>query len=311
MYKYQNVNIGEIIPFTNDCVHIEYIICYKESKTARYTPPKCPQILYHYTNVCAFRSIILKKNIFLGNLWKTNDKLELKWFLNLVHEEIRRRALNTALYLTFCTLEKCRYLPFYFSFSELKDNLDQWMKYGANGNGIAIGFYSKKIPFNRRLPQIGASTFVTQAASLLKIDYAVIRQKKEINAILDNVVKGSLSPYEAAFCLAKMSFACKSPDWSSEKEWRVVCAPEAYGDDKTCELKLGNDVVISSKKSLTNSDGTEKIIREMKFQPTDIAEVIIGPKNQITVQEVEDFLKNNGYDIGKTTNIFRSNSPLQ
>ena len=49
----------------------------------------------------------------------------------------------------------------------------------------------------------------------------------------------------------------------------------------------------------------------MNFQPTDIEEVIIGPKNHITKQEIESFLKTQGYDVDNITKVYYSNSSLR
>lgn len=310
MYKYQNISIGEVIPSICDGKY-PYSICVASPKTTKYNTPRSPNILYHYTGIDAFKKIVSSKIFFLSSLFDTNDRREMIWLLKLVEEEIRQRIGNVFLEIVLETLKTFLYKPYYASFSELKDDLNQWVKYGDRGRGISIGFSSKKFPFSRKLPLIGMLFDASEAVSLLKIDYAEKRMRKEINNILDNVVKKRISPSNAAFCISKMSFTCKHYDWASEKEWRIVCVPIAWGNENFLDLKLGQEQKISSPEEIVTTCGEKKEICKMNFQPTDIAEIIIGPKSPIKKQEMEDFLKAQGYDIENITKVYCSNSSLR
>ncbi|CCZ21495.1 putative uncharacterized protein [Acetobacter sp. CAG:977] len=288
-----------------------YSICVISKGVTKYHVPVAPSILYHYTNFDSFKNIISSKSLFLSSLLNTNDRLEMVWLIKIVEEEIRRRNSNIFLEITLETLKAFLYKPYYVSFSELKDDINQWTKYGNNGQGVSIGFSSKSFPFNKKLPLIGYCFDTREAVSLLKIDYAEKRMIKEINCILENVIKEKISPSEAAFCISKMSFTCKHYAWSSEKEWRIVWVPIALGAENFFDLKVGQEQKILAPKEIITANGEKKEICEMKFHPTDIAEVIIGPKNHIEIQEVEKVLTENGYDIKNTTRVFYSNSPLQ
>ena len=310
MYKYQNISIGELIPSIYNRKY-PYSICVDSAKTTAYNIPRAPNVLYHYTSTNAFENIVSSKSFFLSLLSNTNDRREMIWLLELVEKEIKQRIDNRFLEIVLETLRRFSYKPYYASFSELKDDLNQWVKYGDRGQGVSIGFSSKKIPFSRKLPLIGMLFDASEAASLLKIDYAEKRMRKEINNILDNVVKNRISPSDAAFCISKMSFTCKHYDWASEKEWRIVCVPIACGNENFLDLKLGQERKISSPEEIVTTCGEKKEICKMNFQPTDIAEVIIGPKNHITKQGMESFLKTQGYDVDNITKVYYSNSSLR
>lgn len=304
MYKYQNVEIGEVIPCLTPQGSIQFFVCVEEHKN-KYTPPKCPSTLYHYTNTQSFEKIISSKKLFLSHLWETNDSSEIKWFLNLVKNEIRKYSFNANLFMLFELIEKHRWIPYYFSFSEKKDSINQWVKYGDNGLGISIGFSSKALGLNKMLPVIGTRIDYNKISSLLKIDYAERRQKKLIQDILNSVVKQKIHPANAAFYLSKMAFATKNPEWEDEKEWRIVYP---YTDHS---ITKGNETLFSFPKTVVNGKGVLKNVCEMTLSESYISEVVIGPKSNIKKEDIAEIFQRNGVNSNNHITICHSNSSLR
>lgn len=113
-----------------------------------------PTTLYHYCSMQSFMSIVANHTIRLSDITKSNDKMEVKAFYDLVHalamkfltdiEEQRdeayheissyRKKLSSALNADLS------FLYFVFCMSTDPDVANQWQGYSEDGTGIAIGF---------------------------------------------------------------------------------------------------------------------------------------------------------------------------
>jgi hypothetical protein len=83
-------------------------------------------IIYHYTSISAFESILKNKNIRLYNSNIMNDWTESKIFNYLMREQ----GLGDSLLFDF----------YIACFSKCGDKLSQWSRYGDDHDGVCIGF---------------------------------------------------------------------------------------------------------------------------------------------------------------------------
>jgi hypothetical protein len=107
------------------------------------------QTLHQYTSVAGFLGIIDSKQLWFSDLASTNDPRELK--IGYQHFIEALRSVRAAEYkgdvgsfLTFLGRQTDRFhevqQAFCACFSALKDELPMWREYGAEGEGLCIGF---------------------------------------------------------------------------------------------------------------------------------------------------------------------------
>lgn len=136
-----------------------------------------PTTLYHYCSLSTFQKIIESQSIWLSDISKSNDSLEMKWiysqfmiyFLEMQNNYLKKKiALSKHITklrqegvaekdlpvsqeynsMEFDNLKefigRMQKIPIYNSFvfclSELSDSLSQWRGYADDGHGIALGF---------------------------------------------------------------------------------------------------------------------------------------------------------------------------
>jgi hypothetical protein len=100
------------------------------------------------------------------------------------------------------------------SLSEVPDSLLMWAHYAAEHRGFAIGFDTTHEFFNRTLHPSDP------ARSLRPVEYVTDRPRRAI--LTDPVDEGRFLVE-----LARDFFLVKSPDWSYEREWRMLLPSSA------------------------------------------------------------------------------------
>lgn len=205
-----------------------------------------PDILYHYCNLSTFLSIISNKTLWLSNIGKSNDKLELNWlnkvFVDMVievkNEFLNRKNLEKeksnfdffqkvesfAKYISKDILSECWAL----CFSENGDLLSQWRGYADDGKGVSIGFSSDFFedaqtcnPQFKRYKSIefGKVNYFdkNEAIEYLKGQYNF----EKINNCHDEI-ELSLALNGLTLLTSIKSIFIKHHSFLEEKEWRMV-----------------------------------------------------------------------------------------
>ncbi|MBN1039286.1 DUF2971 domain-containing protein [Clostridium botulinum] len=218
-------------------------------------------------------------------------------------------------------------------FSKEKDLLSQWRAYGQDGEGIALGFNYKILKqLNRKASNM---KFTSKNISVEEVVYKENKQKEKLSALIqgcimyiqnmfeDDMVKISddFSEYFTeefdAFCevlvdnLENISCTIKNTAFSEEKEVRIVYDPqlvsrEVTGDfsldeinEQFKQMKEKNNFIISPIKY------TKKLNQLVAFCDLDfsklieeniINEIIIGPKSNISEDDIYNFMLSQGYD---------------
>lgn len=188
-------------------------------------------------------------------------------------------------------------------FSESEDQLSQWRGYAQDGKGIAIGF-DKKI-----LEELNLISEYHIAFG--KVIYNNSEEYvKEI--VDDNIQKfeykgvGHVALELSQNYRMKFPFV-KNPGFEEEREWRaVVCS------------QVGNYNIPSSDKILFSKikyrTSNNKLIPyiEMNFEKIKqniIKEILLGPKSDVEIEDVVNFLKFCGY-YENVEGGYNSNSPI-
>lgn len=268
-------------------------------------------VIYHYCNVDGFYNIIKDSTIWLCDVSKSNDYQECVLCKDRINEAIEeimskdkknldawRWGINNGLELNREIFTYCA------CFSEDCDQLSQWRGYANNGQGLSIGF-DKKL-----LVELGKS-------DPYRIKFApIIYDKREQDKYVDSIVRDNLKTVEykgighVAIELntnynLKFPFI-KNSSFMEENEWRIAVnsRPGLHS-----ALKLSDDFTFSEVKFHV---ANEKLISyiEMNFSRVKnelIKEIWIGPKSEVTENDVLNFLNTSGYYEGAEYNY---NKPI-
>jgi len=162
-------------------------------------------IVYHYTDTQAFAGILEKAALWATDFRYLNDSRELRYAWNPFVAKLRRLSKEPGEYseaykaqlkalelMNMADLMNFDDSMFVACFTELRDAVSQWSRYGANGHGIALGFDSEAIravnvPYFHHNPkgQLTAMTALTGVS-----DYSYERQPFTWNGYLQAVGYG-------------------------------------------------------------------------------------------------------------------------
>lgn len=209
-----------------------------------------PRILYHYCSLSTFKSIFDHKSVWLSDIRKSNDSLELQWIMgqcqyymlkawnDYVKAVKEDRGLDAVSLESFEEFDKLYNLVrdydaeddtknWVFCLSEKSDDLGQWRGYADDGQGIAIGFNSSLL---KKVNYIG-DAIRTTSVNLL---FDRVRYSKKDVATFFNETAGlskisvEMSPNEVIHYMKRavgLSYIYaplyKSDKFKDEKEWRI------------------------------------------------------------------------------------------
>lgn len=306
-----------------------------------------PRVLYHYCSLTTFKSIFDNKSIWLSDIRKSNDSMELQWIMGqcqyymmrawveYVHSVQNERGMDIVTSEHFDSFEKLyRLIEKYdaeddaknwvFCLSQKADDLGQWRGYADDGQGIAIGFNTSTL---KNIDRIGDKIRSTSVQFQFdKVRYS----RKEIEHLFSSIaglskINVNMSPDEViqyikyAVGLSYMYAPFyKSDKFKEEKEWRVVYSMY-FGD-----LEKGNrpgvsneDNVFSDQLTLENYAFTQKgttLVSHLEMGLPQIKRAIhsitIGPKANVSPMDIRLYLMSIGIldDVDDTSiKIVRSN----
>jgi len=237
------------------------LLTQSEQTLTRLSGGQRPAILYHFTPVSGFLSILRDQCLWATDARYFNDSSELQ-FIGEVAAEVASELLSTAtssaaravvtwvtgrtvslsaLYDHLPTRLRLRDHVFVASLSESWEVLSQWRAYAADGAGYAIGFEGS---FEWRVKSTNTDSGETRAR-LIRVVYDRGEQKDLVRPLLDKVIvslnrcpeksgeieqatfsaSGSL-----AWALERLSVVCKNPGFREEQEWRLVASDPIWGE---------------------------------------------------------------------------------
>lgn len=289
-----------------------------------------PQIVYHYCSLDTFYQIISSSTIRLSNISKSNDSEEIMYILPHVKKycnkifmeynsyldeefKIKKNSINSFFDNIFNELS----LSFYvICFTEEADLLSQWRGYANNACGVSIGFSTDclypltcGISSNYNFSQVKYSLdelydqITVYTKEKIKKNFTNDNQKNSI--VLMNIINAIIS------MLLYNSVLYKNPNFSEEKEWRLIFNP--FGNirrikDKTSYYDRMTELFYDKpedggfvKNRMTFHTTDNKIISHIDLSFNDIKrlfikEIVIGSRAQIKDLDLELFLCSNGYN---------------
>lgn len=256
-----------------------------------------PRILYHYCSVETFYNIITNKNLWLTDSFSTNDYMENRWINKLINELLPKyindntRQRFESIFLQY---NINNYIPFIACFSEDGDLLSQWRAYANDGCGFSIGFNTSFFDIKHHLPFTMAA-FNENSIGLHEVYYEPEIQEDIIKkffydiSIADSM--DSTQIVEIATKIKQCSFIFKNPAFFEEREWRIIHTPLILGsniDDTTQIIGAVSDCKFRVKSNDIAPYFFISFAKQKSISP--IAEIIIGPKNQMEMYKIRTFL---------------------
>lgn len=292
---------------------------------------RMPKVIYHYCSLPTFQKIIEGKSIWLSDISKSNDSMELAWIYKelkkhckeLQSEYIKnqieiykadghpprydRKDHDAELFL----IEECLTSPYYdtyaFCLSEDKDQLSQWRGYADDGNGICIGFNTEYF-YCINKDNVSINDFILKKVNYGKEKFMSLVESQDIlgkysknkpSAENYQIVKNALDiihAHEAFY---------KNPAFITEHEWRIAFSSAGLTtlnkefDGILCKEIHENKAFTAnfSKATLTYRATSTDLIMCIDLGLKDIKNAIssiyIGPKSSVSIYDIRQFLIHN------------------
>lgn len=255
-------------------------------------------ILFHYCDVDGFYHIIKDSTIWLSDVSKSNDYQECTLCRDKVDEGIERKLSNDKECLeawqwgTAHRLKLNYHLLTYCAcFSESCDQLSQWRGYANGGKGISIGFNKERL--------LELKTISEHHTSFGPVIYDKKQQEKYIDRIVeDNFKKMRKKGVGHVAMELNTNYRLKFPfiknySFAEEKEWRIVVSTSIG----PYNIPSSNNFQFSQVKYRVSNEKLVSYI-EMNFEKIKqdlIKEIWIGPKANVEIDDIVNFLNMCGY----------------
>ncbi len=266
-------------------------------------------VLYYYCSLKVFKSIIENKSIWLSNIRKSNDSLELEWLLKQYINFLNAKYSSDAEQIEFYKIindcisadEKIKNIllsavPIYVvCLSEKGDDLSQWRGYGDDGYGIAIGFN------NSYFTSLNVGDVPEDFPYLTQITYASEEFLYSFFEKLTSEINSNLSQkeIEQRFIVVRKEIINKAPHFKNpafvdEAEWRIcLWSPKGNGIDfKDGGFSYGKRKFFNRRDNLVS-------YFDMVFSDIQkaIRHIYIGPKSKVEPSDIKQFLAASGISI--------------
>lgn len=290
-----------------------------------------PRVLYHYCSLATFKNIFDNKSIWLSDIRRSNDSLELQWIMEqcqyymlsswveYVKSVERERGKEIVTLEHFNQFEELYNLAkkydadgdtknWVFCLSEKSDDLGQWRGYADDGQGVSIGFNSallKKINYLGDKIRTISENLLFEQVHYSKKDVTTFFNKtaglSEITADMspDEVIQYMKRAVGFSYIYAPLY---KNEKFKEEKEWRIFYSMNL--DDIKNGKQPGvssdkndfSDVITLDKYSFAQRDKTFVSHLELGLPQIKraIHSVTIGPKANVTPMDVRLYLMSIG-----------------
>lgn len=240
-------------------------------------------MIFHYCEKYVFDKIIETKLIRLSDITKMNDEGEYKSGFQIIHDilkkypdvdeptstEMRPENINN----TFKVLIVC--------FSRNGDTLSQWRAYADDGCGFSIGFDMDLIKqhhlFNRYLEKMEP---ISGNISFISVKYDHSEFVSEVHRLIKSFkdIKSPIKFKVLARELMHMAIRYKDIFFSEENEVRGFIAPE--------ESIRSDNYHLENRPSQYGNTHYHQLNTSLNDIHA-IKEVVIGPKNEATIEDIK------------------------
>lgn len=266
--------------------------------------------LYHYTSMPVLYNMFKNKEIWFGNTASMNDSKEVKYFIELLRDELRgdiqtkvsKERMNDFDNYFSRTLKRIdNEYPYAMCLSKLKDDAAQWERYGDNACGVCIVFNTKK------LMRIFYDCHMLFGAVYYGGD---IKQHEHYKILYNYFLTGKLEGFSDEIGQVDNIIACgyihKHNSFESEQEVRAVNLWNHIPKYAKIETECISGII----KQVMKVD-IEKCCKEVELTFDDVlAGIIVGPKSRQSIGSLRTFALECGFTKW-VENISKSECPLQ
>ncbi len=260
-------------------------------------------MIYHYCKQDVFIKILSTQHIWLSDITKMNDPNEYKTGFEIIKELAKEHFATNSEILLYFDAQNINYnfKILAVCFSSKGDMLSQWRAYACDGQGFSIGFDEHKLVqhnlFNRYIEKFNP---VLSKIHLHKVQYKKDIFKKEIIKLIDLFnSKNEIYDYKIlAHLMMDVASTYKDEFYECEDEVRGIITIANVNYDDYLIMSRTTDYGVSEYHSLKTNF----------YSISAIGEIIIGPKCNSTIEEVENELtKNNinGVKVIKSSGAYR------
>jgi len=277
--------------------------------TPRYIPNE-NSIIYHYCDDFVMKSICQNQEVWLSDIYSMNDSSEFHWgrelFVKVLKENKHEFDQTFRIFIIGKVMSAIpNVLPLIACFSKIGDLLSQWRAYANDGKGFSIGF----------------DAIAIKNGLGVNINSIVYNEEAQYNLILDTIRgfhamwKLNSEDYDEIQIPSEIFSIdlayLKNPTFFEEQEIRIirllVKKDENFIDvGGISEISLIDPLTVLTRRS--NND-----IRYIKLPikitgGSVIKEIIIGPKNQQSIAQVEKLLLDiglNNVSVKKSKSTYR------
>lgn len=208
-----------------------------------YADPIPPQ-LFHYTPLAGALGILQSDELFLSDIFKTNDRDEiihgLEIFNRCIHATKAFASVQRKLRFISYANESRRvdHIPriFFFSLTENRNNIDRFDRYADKSRGVMLGFNT--IPLNSGITSYDSRGYTSPRVLLLPVIYNDEFKTTILKAIVEAycyVANGMMDNRQFNFDNRAYLFRSffgniyqtigrfKASDWAPESEHRIYC----------------------------------------------------------------------------------------
>lgn len=282
-----------------------------------------PQIVYHYTDQNAITSILKEKELWLSHALEMNDPDEIYFGISVIINILQRKLKSNSKILQIIIDENNSFYKnqsdfnfepiFVISFSEIEDDLKQWVHYSNNAHGVSLELVLKKFEneIYRNNPDARLliapvyyyfKTLKPVNEDSISFESFIYNCFSSIDAIIENnniefdiPTKRLLFDYVLLFSsLIKQRLYCQ------EKEWRVVLR-SGIGDSAIKPKIINNHLYM---KYILNIDAAGLA--------TMMNSIILGPKNynsKTIVESYKSYIRK--YLNGHTIHVRKSDGSIR
>lgn len=256
-----------------------------------------PEVLYHYCSWETFENIIKHRTIRFSDVMKSNDTQEIFYLFEKYLERQGGKKKDISNGMFECGLKKDFNGQTYYTFclSKAKDLLSQWRGYAPNG-GVSIGFSTEMLQkWSQSIEVLGEKAKVS-SVKYVNCSEDIFKGKKIDFVHVNNY------PF-----LLEMAPQYKNDGFKEEQEVRVFFKNyfELRDGADTLPTVLSGADPCTIGFCFTTAVGL-KSYYDIPFNYNMIKEVIIGPKLNIEIKELDLLLRNSSeelYDYVKSGNV--------
>lgn len=282
-------------------------------------------LVFHYTSLEKFISIIESQSFYFTNLNYLNDSKEYHYGVDIIRDVIKKYCVtDTNSAILDAVLKNIKHIyksPRYITcFSKNGDLLSQWRAYANDGKGIAVGFKTEKlgdfnaIDISQMNIEYNKSTQTNVITEIVTISLNYFEKTKEIfdwtrydyEYLIATTIIETLETFIPTF---------KHPTFSEEKEFRIeYCIDGNMNKIEHHQLmfRASENLIIPFLKipysDVNNNDSYDELSNLKKKLP--IEKIIIGPSLNfdLNYESIQNLLLNYGY---KDVEIVQSEIPYR